>query len=144
MNALNPPSARPAGPLSRRLHWPMVIGLALFALIRPIFSIAGWSEVLGKPATPLILTAVISVVWIAVVGFSRVREPLLQLLATGICYAIASTLLAAVLSPVLEGELQGPITNPIALVMVCLTNVVWGGLCGVCAWGLQRRRGVRS
>jgi hypothetical protein len=121
----------------------MVIGLGLFALIRPVFSIVGWSEELGKPATPLVLTAVVSVVWIGVAGFSRVREPLLQLVAAGIGYAIVSTLLAAVLSPVLEGELQGPITNPIALVMVTLTNMLWGTLCGVCAQGLQRLRGVR-
>ncbi|WP_206314728.1 hypothetical protein [Streptomyces coryli] len=122
-----------------RPHWPLVAGLAAFALIRPLFSIAGWSDALGKPATPLILTAVISVVWIGVTARSRVREPVLQLVAAGIGYALASTLLAAVLSPILEGELQGPLTNPIALVMVCLTNAAWGAVCGVLAQALRSR-----
>ncbi|MFJ2899049.1 hypothetical protein ACIO87_29705 [Streptomyces sp. NPDC087218] len=143
MNTQDTSPARRAEPLTRRLHWPMVIGLALFALIRPLFSIAGWSEVLGRPATPLALTAVISAVWIAVAGLGRVREPLLQLMAAGIGYAIAATLLSAALSPVLEGELRGPLTHPIALIMVCLTNAAWGALCGLCARGVQRMRHVR-
>jgi len=126
--------------LIHRLNWPLVIGLAVLALIRPLFSIVGLSDALGKPATPLLLTAAISLAWILAVGLSRVREPLLTLVATGLGYAVLSVLLSAVLSPILSGQLQGPLARPIALVPLFVTNAIWGAVCGALALGLQRLR----
>lgn len=125
-------------PLLRRINWPLVAGLTAVALTRPLFSIVGLSDALGKPATPLVLTALISLVWILVVGLSRVREPLLTVLFAGLGYAVTSVLLSAILSPILTGELQGPLVNPIGLVASFAVNAVWGALCGVVAMGLQR------
>lgn len=122
---------------------PLIIGLAVLALVRPLFSIIGLSDALGKPATPIILTVVISVLWILIVGLSRVRNPLLTLVFAGLAYALLSILLSAVLSPILHGELQGPLTNPFAIVSVLVTNAVWGLITGALALGLQRIRGVR-
>lgn len=126
--------------LIHRLNWPLVAGLTVVALVRPLFSITGLDDALGKPATPLVLTALISVAWILVAGLTRVREPLLTLVAVGLAYAVASILLSAILSPILTGHLQGPPAMPIAVVPVLVTNAIWGAACGVLALGLRRLR----
>lgn len=124
----------------KRINWPLVIGLAVVALVRPLFSIVGLDDRLGKPVTPLVLTGAISLVWILVVGLSRVREPLLTLLFVGLGYAVGATLLSAILSPILTGRLQGPLANPFGLIGIFLVNAVWGTLCGLVAMGIQRLR----
>ncbi|GAA1558092.1 hypothetical protein GCM10009678_46340 [Actinomadura kijaniata] len=129
--------------LRGRLDWPLAIALGTVALVRPVFSIAGWSDALGRPATPLLLTAAISLVWILVAGFGRGREPVLTLVAAGAVYALASIALSAALSPLVHGELQGPPATPIAIVPVFLVNVLWGAVCGVCALALRNLRRTR-
>jgi hypothetical protein len=122
------------------ISWPVAGALGMLALIRPVFSITGADEVLGKPLTPILLTVLISLVWILVAGLGRLRSPLLTLLAAGALYAVASTILSAMLSPVLTGELQGPLTNPFALVAVLGLNLLWGAITGALAWLLDRAR----
>lgn len=127
----------------RRLNWPLVAGLAVLALVRPLFSIVGLSDSLGKPATPLILTAAISLVWVLVVGLGSVHEPVLTLTAAGVAYALASIVLSGILSPILTGELQGPLATPFAVIPLVVTNLIWGAVCGLLALALQSRRGIR-
>jgi len=142
---MNAPTSNPSDtPMLRRLNWPLVIGLSVIALVRPLFSIVGLSDALGKPATPLLLTAAVSLAWILAVGLSRVREPLPTLIAAGLGYALATLVLSAVLSPILSGQLQGPLANPIAILPLFIINAIWGAICGAIALGLQRARGVRS
>ncbi|WP_067821772.1 hypothetical protein [Actinomadura kijaniata] len=129
--------------LRERLDWPLAIALGTVALVRPLFSIAGWSDALGRPATPLLLTAVISLVWILAAGLGRVREPVPTLVAAGVVYALASIALSAVLSPLMHGELQGPLATPIAIIPVLLVNALWGAVCGVCAMALRNLRRTR-
>jgi hypothetical protein len=71
---------------------------------------------------------VITVVWIAVVGLSRVPEPVLTLVFAGLVYAGLSTVLSAILSPILEGELQGPLATPLGIGVLSglLVNAIWG------------------
>lgn len=142
MNAYD--KRRRAAPWHRRLHPPLVAGLTAVALIRPLCSVVGLSDALGKPATPLILTAAISLTWILVVGLGRAPEPVPTLVAAGLGYALAVLVLSGILSPVLTGRLQGPLAHPIAIVPLLAINALWGALCGVCAEGLRRRRGGRS
>ncbi|WP_151481944.1 hypothetical protein [Streptomyces albicerus] len=132
-----------ASPLNR-LSWPLVAGLASLALLRPLFSASGLSDALGEPATPIVLTVVITLAWILTVGLSRVREPVLTLVAAGLAYAAAAIVLSGVLSPILDGEPDGPLAHPRAIVPVFLVNAFWGAVCGVCALGVRRLRGVRS
>jgi hypothetical protein len=127
----------------RGLNRPLVAALTAVALVRPLFSVAGWSEALGKPLTPVILTLAITLTWVLAVGLSRVREPLLTLVATGVAYALAALVLSAVLSPLLTGKLQGPLAQPQAIVPLFLVNAAWGAFCGACAIGLRRMRGIR-
>ncbi len=124
------------------INRPLAFGLAALALIRPLASIVGVSDALGKPATPVVLTAVITVVWVLVVGLSRIRRPVATLVAAGVVYAVVSIVLSAVLSPVIDGELNGPLANPIAVIAVFLVNVVWGFVAGGMALLIQRVRGV--
>lgn len=103
-----------------------MIGLAALALVRPLFSIVGLIDALGEPAAPLLLT----LAWALIVGLSRVREPLLTLVAAGLSYAVATILLSAVLSPILTGHPQGPLATPFAIVPLLVVDTMWGLIAG--------------
>ncbi|HZG89874.1 MAG TPA: hypothetical protein VEZ42_06640 [Pseudonocardia sp.] len=129
----------------RNLNWPLALGLGALALVRPLVRIV--TDQLGPPEPPAVAigtTVAISVVWVVVVGFSRVRRPVLTLVAAGLVYAVLSIVLSGVLSPLLTGRLQGPLAMPIAIVPVLLTNLVWGAGTGALALLVQRARGVRA
>lgn len=124
----------------RHLNWPLVLGLAALGLIRPLFSIVGLSAALGKPGTPLILTAVITLAWVLIVGLTRVSEPITTLVAAGLAYAVMTIVLSAVLSPILTGELQGPLAMPLAIIPLFITNAIWGLAAGAMAALIQHAR----
>jgi len=127
------------------LPWPLIIGLGALALIRPFVRIVGHQldADLGA-ATPIAITLIISVIWIAVVGLGKTRQPVVTLLFTGLTYAVLSIILSGVLSPIIDGRLEGPLANPIAIVPVLLTNALWGLAAGGLALLIQHLRGVRS
>lgn len=141
---MNADTRLPLAQRLRGLNRPLVVALTSVALVRPLFSVAGLSEALGKPLTPVILTLAITLTWILAVGLSRVREPLLTLVTVGVMYALAAVVLSGALSPLLTGKLQGPLAQPWAIVPLFLVNAVWGAFCGTCAIGLRRMRGIRS
>jgi hypothetical protein len=120
------------------IAWPYAVGLGLFALVRPIASITGLDDPVGRPLLPIVLTLAISLVWILVVGLSRVHQPFLTLVAAGAVYAVAATLMSAPLA--ITGELQGTLTNPFAVVSVLITNLIWGAAAGGTAVLVQRMR----
>lgn len=127
-----------------QLHWPLIIGLGALALIRPLLSVVGLMDGLGRPFGPLLITALISLAWLGIVLISRVRRPFLTLVWTGIMYGIFAMLLSAILSPILHGKLMGPLTNPFAFVAVLITNAIWGGAVGLLALGLQSLSGAKQ
>lgn len=127
-------------PLRQRIDGPVVCLLVAVALVRPLFSITGWSDALGKPATPLLLTVAITLVWVLVAAFGRVRDPVATLVCTGVAYAVVSIVGSAILSPLLTGELQGPLANPAAILPMFLLNALWGAVCGLGARALRRPR----
>jgi hypothetical protein len=126
------------------LHWPLVVGLGALALVRPLMSIVGLMDELGRPLAPLLATLVISVVWIAVVGLSRVPEPVLTLVFAGLVYAGLSIALSAILSAILTGELQGPLATPFGtgVLSVLVVNALWGAVTGAIALLVRRMRGA--
>lgn len=127
------------------LPWPLILGLAALALIRPLVSIVEHQlAVTDPPAVPILITLVISAVWVVAVGLSRTARPVLTLVVTGLTYALLSIVLSGILSPILAGELQGPLATPVAIVPVLLINAIWGLATGGLALLLQRLRGVRS
>lgn len=125
--------------IARSLPWPLVIALGTFALVRPLLSITGLADDWGRPATPLVATAVITLVWVLAVVVTRQPEPVRTLVAAGLVYAVLSVALSGILSPILEGDLQGPLTDPFALVSVAVVNAVWGAVAGVVALPFTRR-----
>jgi len=128
----------------RELRWPLIFGLGALALVRPAVSVVETQlGVDDPPAVPLILTVLITAVWVAVVGLRRIAQPVLTLLFVGLTYGVLAIILSGVLSLTLEGELRGPLANPIAIGSVLMINAVWGLVAGLLAWLVQRRRGPR-
>jgi hypothetical protein len=127
-------------PWHRRVSWPLVLGLALFALTRPVLSITGLADEWGKPATPLIATALITAVWVVAAARFAHRAPVLTLVVTALAYAAFAVVLSAILSPMLDGQSSKVVTNPIALLGVLSTNLVWGLVAGGLAALLTARR----
>ncbi|TDC88867.1 hypothetical protein E1161_22630 [Saccharopolyspora aridisoli] len=124
-----------------RLSWPLIVVLGVFALVRPILNITGAMDVLGKPVGPVLVTVVISTVWLAAVVWRRSARPVATLTCAGLVYGVLAVVLSAVLSPILRGELVGPLATPggIGVVMVLLVNAGWGAAVGVVALALELR-----
>lgn len=123
------------------LPWRVSVGLGALALVRPVLSMSGLADDWGRPQTPIVATAAISVVWTAVAGV--VRRPVETLVLAGLSYGVMALALSAVASPVLDGELRGPLAHPVAPFALLAVNAVWGAACGLAGWGLSglRRRG---
>lgn len=121
-----------------QLHWPLIIGLGALALLRPLMSITGLLDRLGRPTTAIAVTIAISLLWLVIVVGTHVRRPFLTLLCVGVTYGVFAILLSALLSPLLTGTLMGPITNVAATISVLITNAIWGGTVGVLALLVQR------
>lgn len=122
------------------VSWPLALALGVFALVRPLLSMAGAMDALGRPVAPLVATAVISVVWVLAGGLSRVGHPVLTLVAAGLVYGVLAVALSAVGSVLLTGQLQGPLTTPwgAGVLATLAVNAVWGAVTGVLAASLQR------
>lgn len=129
----------------RQLSWPLIILLGITALSRPVLNIVadqiGWDR---PSAIPVLMTVIITALWVTAVGLGKTRRPVVTLVAVGLTYGVLATLLSAILSPLLTGELQGPLSNPIAIVPMLVINALWGAAAGVLALLLQRVRGVRQ
>jgi hypothetical protein len=125
----------------KNLHWPLVLGLGALALVRPLIRIiidpTGMAD---APALAVTVSLLISVVWIAVVGWTNVAHPVLTLVCAGLVYGAASIVLSAVLSPIITGELRGPLAMPFTIVPVLLTNAIWGLVAGLLALLVRRAR----
>jgi hypothetical protein len=125
----------------QQLHWPLIMGMGALALIRPLMNITGWMGAPGRPFGPLLVSGLISLVWLAIVVIFRVRQPLLTLIFTGMTYGVFSFGLGAILSPLLTGEFSGPLARPFilpfALVNLLTTHALWGAVVGLLAWGIQ-------
>lgn len=128
----------------KNLHWPLIIGLGTFALIRPLVNILGLDDILGQPGTVLLLTGTITLVWVLAVGLSRVSRPVLTLVAAALVYALCAALLSAIISPILDGQLDGPFARPWVFIPLLATNAIWGAVAGLLALLLQQVRGVTT
>ncbi|MBO0993433.1 hypothetical protein [Bacillus sp. SD088] len=116
-----------------KLNWKLIAILSLIALVRPILSMTGISDAIGKPIASLGVTIIISIIWIITIIIKRDPYPIQTLLFVGIGYGIFAIILSGIFSPILTGHLQGPLTNPFALVSVLVTNAIWGLIAGAIA-----------
>ncbi|GBG94041.1 hypothetical protein LFYK43_05000 [Ligilactobacillus salitolerans] len=119
----------------------LILTLGTIAALRPLTKITGLIHLFPTDRVgSIILTILISVIWLGAVLFKRVDHPVIVLAASGLVYAIWAIILSVVLSPLLTGSLQGPITNPFALVSVIVTNLVWGAVVGLLAMPFVRMK----
>ncbi|MFB5662978.1 hypothetical protein [Alteribacillus sp. HJP-4] len=123
--------------MSFQPNWPLIIFLACTALLRPLLSMTGALEAIGQPQASIIITILITVVWI-IAASKKSSHPIRTLMLTGFCYGVLAILISAIMSPMITGTLQGPLKNPFAVVSVLITNIVWGLAAGVIA-SLARR-----
>jgi hypothetical protein len=135
------------------LRWGTIFALALLGLLRPLLSILGVYESFEAPWGPLIVSALIAVVWIGVVVVQRVPNPIATLAAAGGMYGIFLILIqivAALLGQIPEGQAPwGRILITISLmtlgwVSILITNVIWGALLGFVALVLRRLPSARG
>lgn len=120
------------------LNWKLIATLSIVALTRPLMSILGISDALGKPAASITTTILITMVWVATVYFKQISQPILTLFFVGIGYAILAILISGILSPILTGHLQGPLANPFAIISILMTNILWGLVAGLIVITLNR------
>ncbi len=138
---MNPTPRSTLGEIVSSLSWPLVLGLGALALVRPLLSVTGLDDTIGRPAAPLLTTLVLTVVWVGAIVVAHPAHPLATGVAVGVlAYRVLALLLSAVLSPILTGELQGPVAHPVAIVPMLLTNSAWGALAGAVALGLLATR----
>jgi len=122
------------------LPWGLIVVLGSSALVRPMLSILGAYDALGsagRPWGPLVVTAVVSVVWVAVVVARRLGRPVATLTLAGIAYAVLAVLLNLSLQPALESAQAIP---PAGVVAMLVTNGVHGAVLGLIATALLRAR----
>jgi hypothetical protein len=128
-----PTNARQA----RSPNWLVALGLASLALLWPLVELTGVSDVLGRPATPLLILAAVFGTWVAVVGLGRVPQPVLTLTVTGLTYGVLVILLGVVFGD--RGEVNGVILV-IAGVFELGQATVFGAIAGLLASAVQNLR----
>lgn len=123
----------------RSLNWPLILVLGTLALVRPAARIIeDQADADLSPALPITLTVAITVVWIAVVVVTRVRQPVLTLVCAGLTYGVLTIPLSAIISVLLNDRLDGPLAMPIAIVPLLIANAIWGAVAGAIALAIRR------
>lgn len=128
----------------RHYDWSLIVGLGCLALIHPLLNSTGLMERLSRPVGPLLVTALVSAIWVATVVLAGVRAPLTTLALTGLAAGLAVLAVGALLAPALTGWPSGLMRNPIAVIAVLALNTLWGTLAGFVALALQRALGLAS
>lgn len=117
-----------------RLNWVLIVGLAIFGLIRHLLDALSIVEMSGGLSSALV-TAAISAIWIGTVIRQQEPNPIGTLAAVGVVHGLLVALLALV-TPIIPAELGGLL--PLFGVIGILTfNVVWGVIAGVIAHAIQ-------
>lgn len=114
------------------LPWMLILGLASFSLLWPLTTLLGMGN--GAPRALTIL-GVTALVWICVVGFGRVRCPVLTLTLTGLLYGFTALVLAGITPG--GGGPFGDTTSLWALIPSLVMNAGVGAFTGVLALAVQ-------
>jgi hypothetical protein len=118
---------------AKDLRWWPAITLGAVALIRPILSVVGVYKhpgLLHEPAGPLILTALLSLLWIVVAVALRLESPTLTLTVAGLVYALLALLMNLALQPFLDTAELIPVAGIISMI---ITNALQGAVLGLIA-----------
>ena len=134
------------------LRWALIAFLGAVALVRPLLSIAGAYNFLGGATGRVVVTVLISVIWMGVVLIWRVPNPLLTLAAAGAAYGVFTIVLQQIMWNLVLGEVpaEAPDTAPILViswVAILVTNTIYGAFLGLVATVVDRllpHRGSQS
>lgn len=123
----------PSSTARTSLPWLLILGLSSLSLLWPLTNLLGIDS--GAPRA-LTIVAVVSVTWIAVVGFGRVPRPVLVLTLTGLGYGIITMVVAVVF-----GANDGPIWTVFVGLVI---DAFWGAIAGLVALAIQQMRKPRA
>ena len=135
------------------LRWNLIVLLAVLGLLRPLLSITGVYDSLGgSPWAPVLVTTMVSAVWVGIVVVTPSPSPLATLALAGALYGVFAIVLQQIIwSLVLGGAPEGAPSSAPVLVMswvsILVTNTVWGAFLGLLATGVCRllpRRGTAA
>ena len=115
----------------------LAVLLGLVGLARPVLSVVGAydSGPLSKPVGPLVLTALVSLVWIVAVVIAEPARPVLTLVAAGLAYGVAAILLNWSLQPFLDSAETIPLPGYFGILIF---NAGQGAVLGLIAWLVLR------
>jgi hypothetical protein len=106
-------------------------------------------ELLGRPAGPWLITALVSAVWVATVALARVRKPLATLALTGLAAGLAVLVVDAFLTPALTGWLARVmltirglllVSQPVGITFLPIYLAIAGAIIGPFIAARNRRR----
>jgi len=124
--------------MTAKINWPIIVGLAALALVRPLLDLIGLLDLMGERATNMILTIGTLITWLAVVVSKRLNRPLLHLVLTGLLYGVFTILISATFAPFFSSQ---SITNPFAVGGIVIVYALWGLLIGLIAAAILKMRG---
>ncbi|MDA4894583.1 hypothetical protein PFZ55_47755 [Streptomyces sp. MS2A] len=127
------PSVAQGAPRRPGLPWLLILGLSSLALLWPLTGLLGIGD--GGPRA-LSIMGLIAVVWIGVVGFARVRRPVLTLVLVGIGYGVILTFVGLITRGYNGPDVWG---TPILLAVDALIGLI----AGLLALAIQKMRGRR-
>ncbi|WP_216215943.1 hypothetical protein [Amycolatopsis aidingensis] len=117
------------------LPWGLILGLGALQLVRPLMSMVGALDAMGKPWSPVAVTVIIAIIWIGVVVAKRVAQPVLTLAFAGIAYGIFAVALNLI------GTMFGAQSMAAAGILgTLLFNGLLGLVLGLIALGLLKLR----
>jgi hypothetical protein len=120
------------------LRWVMIVVLAAAGLLRPVLSIVGAYDG-RRPWAPLLVTALIAVLWVVVVVLGRAPRPVLTLTLVGAGYGVLALLLNLALQPLLASAEPIPVPGIVAMIVFSGGE---GAVLGLVAAALRRRRSL--
>lgn len=120
------------------LPWMLILGLASLSLLWPLTTLLGVGNGAPRALTILGITAA---VWIGMVGFGRVRRPVLTLTITGLVYGFIALVLAGITPG--GGGPFGDTTSLWALIPALIMNAGVGALVGLLSLAVQKVIGAR-
>jgi len=89
----------------RQLPWTLIFILAFIQLTRPIMSTAGLFDGF-RPQGPIIVTALIALIWVGAAVIGNVAEPVKVLAMAGAAYAVIGVAMAVFLQTFSHGALK--------------------------------------
>ncbi|REJ05103.1 hypothetical protein DY023_10995 [Microbacterium bovistercoris] len=121
------------------LPWMLILGLASLSLLWPLTTLLGVGN--GAPRALMIL-GVTAAVWVGMVGFGRVRRPVLTLTITGLVYGFIALVLAGITPG--GGGPFGDTASLWGLIPGLIMNAGVGALVGLLALAVQKMIGPRK